>query len=475
MRKRHTTCIQSRAVSHFSDKRGWRTLMPPKERQLPESKLVAPTYIENFRCIGPACEDTCCKGWAVPVSRSAYEKYQTLGPGPLRTLIDASILLAPKDAAGSEGYGPEAFAKIQMNESNACPILTTEGLCQIHAQLGPGFLSTMCATYPRILRSVGGVEQNALALSCPEAARNVLLNPIVWKQVETATSAAGQEHPQSFPISSAQAIRATVLDLAINPAHPLWQRLLYLGVLCQRLDALSCGWPEEEVLKCLNDFNRAVAAGTLHPIVDALPIDPRAHMDAVLRLAGLMLHKSNVTARFVECINAFTAGIGNGPDATLETLTAGYQAAHDRFFAPLFERHPHILENYLINTILRCEFPFGRAGRTPGMSLSATREFTALVAQFSLTKGLLVGVAGFHRENFSTEHVVHTIQASSKHFDHHPEFPKLACELLVETRLADLNGAAVLLRDKKSDRHATRTVSLSNLYPAPMLQTAISA
>lgn len=439
---------------------------------MPGTKLVAPTYTEDFRCIGAACEDTCCHGWGVTIDKSAYEKYQTLTPGPLRSLIDVSILLAPKDQANTSGQN--IFARIQMNESNTCPILTSEGLCQIHAQLGPSFLSTMCATYPRILRSIGGVEQNALALSCPEAARNVLLNPTIWKQVEMDAPSASREHPDNLPVSSALAIRAAVLDIATNQAHPLWQRLLYLGILCQKLDALTSGWPEGEVLECLNDFNHTATTGKLRPAMEALPIDASAQMDALLRLAGVMLNKSNVSARFVECIHAFTTGIGNGPAATLETLTAGYQAANDRFFEPFVARHPHILENYLINTVLRCEFPFGRACRIPGTALSATREFTSLVAQFSLMKGLLVGVAGFHQENFSTEHVVHTVQAASKHFDHHPEFPKLAYELLVELRLAGLNGAAVLLRSKKSDDRASRTVHLSRISLTPLLQTAIS-
>ena len=45
--------------------------------------------------------------------------------------------------------------------------------------------------------------------------------------------------------------------------------------------------------------------------------DGKAQLDIVLRLAGLMLHRSNIRPRFIKCIQAFTAGIGNGPGATL--------------------------------------------------------------------------------------------------------------------------------------------------------------
>jgi hypothetical protein len=56
-------------------------------------------------------------------------------------------------------------------------------------------------------------------------------------------------------------------------------------------------------------------------------------------------------------------------------------------------------------------------------------------------------VAGCHREAFSTAHVVHTVQAASKHFEHHPEFLNMAYALLVETRLDGARGLAILLRN----------------------------
>ncbi|MGA9673383.1 MAG: flagellin lysine-N-methylase [Terracidiphilus sp.] len=434
--------------------------------------LVAPKYTEDFVCIGSACEDNCCHSWGVPITRSAYEKYQTLPESPLRTLIDASILLAPKGAVSSDGFGPEGFAKIRLNESGDCPIMTADGLCQIHAQCGPSFLSSTCATYPRMLRSVRGAEQNALALSCPEAARIVLLNPLTWKPVEPHPPTGGETYSEDLPNSSVLwAIRSAVLNIVRNRAYPLWQRLLHLGVLCEQLDALPRDWPEDEVSKCLDDFDQTIADGTLRLDMESLSVDPSAQLDAVLRLAGLMGKKSIGTPRFVECIDAFKTGIGYGPTATtLEPLTAGYKTAHDRFFAPFFARHPHILENYLINTILRCRFPFGPDDRNRDTVHSATREFTTLIAQFSLMRGLLVGVAGAHRGSFSTEHVVQLVQAASKHFDHHPEFPKLAHDLLVKLGLDRLNGAALLIRNQKSDSRARGKMRSSNVCPIPEMR-----
>src|SRR5277367_1574118 len=142
-----------------------------QEHRLRQSKLIRPEYSGAFRCIGPACEDSCCQGWAVPVDKPAYEKYQSLPAGPLRILLDANIALTPDDP------NPAHFARIGMLPSLVCPILTEDKLCRIHAELGEEFLCKTCATYPRIVSSIDNLEEKALSLSCPEAARLVLLDP----------------------------------------------------------------------------------------------------------------------------------------------------------------------------------------------------------------------------------------------------------------------------------------------------------
>ena len=111
------------------------------------------------------------------------------------------------------------------------------------------------------------------------------------------------------------------------------------------------------------------------------------------------------------------------------------------------ERYPQVLENYLLNTMLRCQFPFGRRHARPEAAPKMRQEFSRLTAQFALMKGLLIGVAGHHRENFSLDHVVLTVQAASKHFEHHPEFLNMAHALLMENRMDDARGMAILLRN----------------------------
>jgi lysine-N-methylase len=389
----------------------------------------------------------------VPIDREAYERYQQMPASPLRELIEASIKIASTEAA--KGSAP-SFAIIRMNEENQCPLLTETRLCRIHAECGEELLAHTCATYPRIVHKISGIDERSLALSCPEAARLVLLDPAlllpdsfnndILTMIEEPENAPGTDGCISL-LPWFWSIRESVLSLVRNRKYPLWQRMFLLGVFCRRLDSIANGELQRTVPRFLADFEATVTSGGLVPAMETLPLDREAQLDIVLQLAGMLLERSNIRPRFIECVQAFTAGIGNGPTATLQSLTNNYAVAHDRHFAPFFDRQPHILENYLVNTLLRLRFPFGREGTQTDAPVSMAREFALVTAQFALMKGLLIGVAGHYREGFSAAHVVHTMQAASKHFEHHPQFLDMAYALLVESRMDGARGLAILLRN----------------------------
>lgn len=417
---------------------------------MPATSPIRAAYAEQFRCIGSACEDTCCGGWSVPIDQPALEAYQGIVPGPLRTLILANILRADERPSDAADRKTQPFAIIRMNDSNVCPMLDEDRLCRIQKKHGEALLSHTCATYPRIHVRYGAIQQTALSFSCPEAARLVLMHPDLLRRAEPSCSEARARRELDAAVSPPphfDAIQQLVLRLAQNRNYPLWQRLFLLGLFCQRLDSIANGELNRTVPEFLRDFEATIATGALRPAMELLPADGAAQLDMVLRLAGLLLHRSNIRPRFVECVQAFTAGIGNRPQATLQSLTANFADAHHRSYEPFLKRHPAMLENYLINTIVRCRFPFGKDTAEAETRNSMAREFTVLSAQFALMNGLLTGVAGYHREAFSMAHVVRAMQSASKHFEHHPEFLNLAHTLLVESNMDGARGASILLRN----------------------------
>lgn len=397
---------------------------------------------ENFACIGGQCEDTCCSGWTVPIDRPALEGFARLPEGDLRQAVEAAIELRQPPSPH--------LVVIRMNEERRCPLQQPSGLCRVHAELGSEALPETCREYPRYRQTLNGKVETALALSCPEAVRLVMFsNDLLGPYSDHLSRFAGPNMSANQPLHAwADRIRALVLWLvAGNRRYPIWQRLFMVRLLCHRLDQLRESGTEHMTPTLLAEIEASVTSGNLRPALDQLPSSTEAQLDLVLQLAGLMLQHSNLPPRFLECVNAFTTGLGNGPQASLTSLAAGYERANSQWFEPFLSRHPQMLENWLVNAIIRHRFPFGWQSKEEHAPTTAVQEFDGLAANFALMRGLLIGVAGFHREAFGEEQVVHTVQAASKHFEHHPEFLPKARTLLMETGMDNARGIALLLHE----------------------------
>src|SRR5208282_2124509 len=100
-----------------------------------------------------------------------YEKYQLLPD--LLPVLHEKISLIPNG-------GDANFAKVNL-VANRCPFLAEDRLCKIQKAHGEEYLSKTCSQFPRSVRVDSHVAKKTLLLSCPEAARIVLLDPdLLW-------------------------------------------------------------------------------------------------------------------------------------------------------------------------------------------------------------------------------------------------------------------------------------------------------
>lgn len=419
-----------------------------QERRLRKTKLILPEYSKQFRCIGPACEDSCCVGWAVNIEQATYEKYQTIPAGPLRVLIDANIVRLPENADGSP---PAEFAQVRMKPPLCvCPFLTAERLCQIQVEHGESYLSITCSNFPRVHHTIDKLLCTSLSLACPEAARLVLLNPDLLaesisnaRQLDWNEDAADANGPQSW----FWPLREFALGLICNRAYPLWQRMFLLGTFCRRLDAIIQGKLDRGISVLLRDFSAAVGSGSLRASMETIPADLTLQLNILMDLVRLNVGNLQPSSRFHASLQDFIKGALVENETAIDKQVAKYASAYQRYYAPFFEKHPYILENYLINTIFKEQFPYGTKLLDRAATKEPEREYTLLATKFALIKGLLIGVAGCHQEVFSTEHVVQTIQAVFKHFEHNPKHLDLAYQLLVSKKLDNAHGLTMLLRN----------------------------
>mgnify|MGYP001859799712 FL=1 len=126
-----------------------------------------PDYYFNFQCVGKSCPSTCCGGWQISIDPSSLRKYRKMKE-PLRSRLENEIDW--KHACFRQYEGRCAF----LNEENLCDLYLEGG--------GEKAFCKACRIFPRHVEEFPGVRELSLSLSCPIAARMLLL----------------QEHPTRF-------------------------------------------------------------------------------------------------------------------------------------------------------------------------------------------------------------------------------------------------------------------------------------
>lgn len=171
-----------------------------------------PAYYDRFRCLASQCPDSCCQEWSVQVDEDALALYRSL-PGPLGERIRS--VLTQED-------GDTVFAV----ENGRCPMWRDDGLCRIQAELGEQALCRVCREFPRIRHDFGDFAELQLELSCPEAARLILLSPPEPRLTREAPDTDPPEYDRE-EMALLKRQRQTLLEILCDPALPPAQALLH--------------------------------------------------------------------------------------------------------------------------------------------------------------------------------------------------------------------------------------------------------
>ena len=377
---------------------------------------VQPRYVGRFSCTGAACEDNCCTGWTVHIDKKTFNAYrQTKQPELMDRM--ATQVKRVRSLASDTNY-----ARIEMlPDTLACPFLE-EKLCSVQRELGEDKLSDTCATYPRKSRVLGGQHQQALTLSCPEAARLALLAPDAMDLVEMsgkvrAESVIQIRSKQGLTPEMMESVSLFCLKLMKVSSLSLWQKLAALGVFTEQLTATLKRGGQAGVPALLNDFDTMVSSGAIAEALSAML--PDYAIQATI-FSGLWQIKNNRKNSAVQqSVQAMVVkGLGADPVTNLVTqqqLIDNYRAGVQRLPEALKEA-PYLLENFLLNEMFSEGFPFSEA--------SPYEHFLKLVTHFGLVRFMLA-VQCNHADHLPTvEHMARTVQVFSRKYQHDAEFAK---------------------------------------------------
>lgn len=377
---------------------------------------LLPRYVSRFSCIGPECEDNCCTGWRVAIDKKTFTAYRQASHPALKVLFAKNVKRQRSMASDAN------YASIELKPgSQACPMLE-QRLCSVQTNLNESYLSNTCFSYPRSSRNFGGQYEQALTLSCPEAARRALLDPDAFDFIEGSITVRAEslgmvEARWGLPLELMNEVRIFCMQLMRTSGLALWQKLAVLGSFCECLsDALAKG-EHASVPALLESFVMMVEKGL---VVEALGDLQPNHQAQARVFAIYWQSQAPVTPSALQnkVIAAIAAGLGVDPatgTVTPEHLVSCYSRGVARLPEAL-DAAPHLLEHYILNEMFADLFPFA--------SQSPFDHYLQLVSRFGLLRLMLAARCNSDGALPDAAALVETVQVFCRRFQHDGNFEK---------------------------------------------------
>ncbi|WP_155313603.1 flagellin lysine-N-methylase [Desulfosarcina ovata] len=379
--------------------------------------------------------------WDIIVDKRSYQRYRKSTSTPLGQRLRAAVRRNHQDPSITR------YARIVRSGDAACPFLTQDRRCRIHAELGEEWLPDTCAVFPRHLRARQGWIDISASLACPEIARRALANPskitIAEAHLDTVTVATMRAVEPTLSYDGETAgltLRTFALSLLQNRRLALWRRLLALGYLFEMVSLSEDETGADVMPAILDAFTRRMESGEVMGRIEEAPTLTGMQLQLIRRLHDEMISSVCVTA-FRHCTEQCLDGLDYaGAQPFTETIGRRYDFAFDHFYRPFFRRYGFMLENYLVSYLLHHDICFHRGGQL-------YEDYIMMVLNFAMLKTYLIGMAAWHRENFHPDMVTRLIYSFTKVVEPDARFRDYALGLLAQSGCTDMMHLAVLIRN----------------------------
>lgn len=371
---------------------------------------LSPRYVSEFSCTGPACEDNCCTGWKVTLDKKTFNAYRQ-SRDPHLTERFSTQLKRNRAADSDASYAQIALAP----ETLACPFIE-EKLCAIQRDMGEDKLSNTCATYPRANRSIAGRHEQALALSCPEAARLALLSADALDFVEgplrlRPDTVEAIKSVHGCTVEQMDSVRVFCLQLLRTDGLELWQKLAVLALFCEQFTVLVKSASHGRIQALLDMFSTMVSTGATAEALSGMQPDYAAQATVFATLWQLRI-QGQMSPVQVAVQTAVARGLGADPvtnEVTAKQLIERYKTGVTNL--PLATQEvPFLLQNYLLNEMFKECFPFGEK--------SPHEHMLSLISRYGLLR-LMLGAQCSDEATLPTpEQMVRTVQVACRKYQH---------------------------------------------------------
>jgi lysine-N-methylase len=400
-------------------------------------QTLTPKYVTQFECTGAACRDTCCNGWAINIDRKSYIAYKSVRAPILGSLFRLKL----QRTRAEQSEKKYAVIKLDTGSSN-CPFLS-ESLCTIQQEMGQDKLSHTCYNYPRSTTEIAGIRQQALNLSCPQAAMLALSDGamdfgITHLQLRPDLVLRHTNRINLGP-NEINSIRFALVKIILDRSVPLWIRLAGIGASSELIDHHARLGKSENLIANLAYIEDSTRKGKLSADFVKLEMDP--FLQSVVIFGIWNLRRGSSTSDIQRIVQDEVAA-GLGVDLMAEVNSAqliidGYINGLE-LLLKLTKEAPHLFENFLANEMFREVFPF----RTE----SPLQHFKILLLKFSVIRLMLAARCNTRKRSLTFEEAVETISVFSRLYGHWEDFQQNAEKILAIANITSPTASYNLIK-----------------------------
>jgi len=380
---------------------------------------LIPTYYNDFECIADKCEDTCCKGWGITVDKKTYLKYKNK-PGEEGLFYSKNVTRIRSNVNDELNYG-----KLKLDKNGNCKFLTNENLCSIVQKNGPDDLCRTCKQYPRTFtyNIKEKIQEASLSISCPEAARKVLLSERITFETNYSDSydrfmiTVGSKNPLEFSFYSWD-LRFLAIKIIQSNFYSTEQKITILGLLSNKLNELYTKNNIVDIPFVIEQFNAYCERKENVPVY-SVPMEQTNYFNNTI-----LNSKSSLRNEFLKSL----LEIENNQERSKNNYVNFSKYMHENFL--------YVFENYLTNYVFSNNLFSGKN--------NPEDEFKKLSLHFSIIKYLLK-VIFFKNQKVTEQEIVKVVYSIGREFEHDNHFVNKLIRELQKTNSWSLAHAIILV------------------------------
>ena len=377
-------------------------------------KVLKPFYYDDFKCIGGQCIDNCCSNnWTIDIDEKTYKKYKKL-KGDWGKRINSNI--SRNRSKGKENHF--RYGKINL-KNGKCELLTEEGLCTLHRDLGEKYLCMTCKIYPREVKKYGGIYEKNLSLSCPEVARYMVKNIDVFSfnmddealtEIEKEVVSYGDDNKRLYSLIWDS--RNLAIEILQFKEISLWKRIVFLKMLCDKAQNIIKNSNYSEYEEILNIFRSQITDINIINSLDNISVIPAVKVKFIQSALQIRKNIGISNEKFNNLIDEYNELVEND-DENEDTFELVIKKENE--FNEYLKEYEDIFENLLVYLVYK---HFMNAVNTKDLN----KECNNIIISYAVIKMLLLARWFKNSKNLTEDDFVEVFYVFSRVIEHNEVF-----------------------------------------------------